>query len=166
MAKPGMIALPVLLALGAITGYLTYTWFTDATPDQGIVESAYWKELPASSGNETASDVPKQVDKSQFTKVATVNILEGSSVQGSPDFDPDSANASLDSLITWVNKDSLPHTATSGSGSGDAQSGALFNSGFLNPGGDYSIPAADIGKGEHPYYCQVHPYMTSTLTIA
>lgn len=164
MGKPGIIALPVLLALGAITGYLTYTLFAAATPDPGIVESAYWKELPVSSGNETAA-VPAVVDESQFTKMVTVNILEGSSVQGSPDYEPDSATASLDSLITWVNKDTMPHTATSGTGSADAESGKLFGSGFLSPSDDYSVPAADIGKGEHPYYCQVHPYMTSTLTV-
>lgn len=164
MGKPGIIALPVLLALGAVTGYLTYTLFAEAMPDAGLIESAYWKELSAPSGNETAN-APKQVDKSQFSKVVTVNILEGSAVQGSPDYEPDSANASLDSLITWVNKDAMPHTATSGTGSADPQSGAVFSSGFLNQGDNYSIPAADIGKGEHAYYCQVHPYMTSTLTI-
>ncbi len=164
MGKPGIIALPVLLALGAITGYLTYTLFADATPDPGIIESAYWKELSPPSGNET-TDVAKEVDESQFTKVVTVDILDGSSVQGSPDYEPDSASASADSLITWVNKDTMPHTATSGTGTADPQSGALFSSGFLNPDDDYSIPAADIGTGEHAYYCQVHPYMTSTLTI-
>jgi plastocyanin len=164
MGKPGIIALPVLLALGAITGYLTYTLFAEALPDPGVIESAYWKELPAPSGNETA-DVAKEVDGSQFTKVVTVSILDGSSVQGSPDYDPDSAKASSDSLITWVNKDTLPHTATSGTGTADPQSGVLFSSGFLNTGDDYSVAGADIGKGEHPYYCQVHPYMTSTLTI-
>ncbi len=165
MGKPGIIALPVLLALGAITGYLTYTLFAEATPDQGIIESAYWKELSAPSGNQTVGDGAKGVDESQFTNVVTVNILDGSSVQGTPDYEPDSAKASTDSLITWVNQDTIPHTATSGTGAADPQSGVLFSSSFLNQGDDYSIPAADIGKGEHPYYCQVHPFMTSTLTI-
>lgn len=165
MGKPGIIALPVLLALGAVTGYLTYTLFAEATPDQGIVESAYWKELPTPTGNKTAGDEEKQVDQSQFTKVVTVSILDGSSVQGTPDYEPDSANASLDSLVTWVNQDMVPHTATSGTDPADPQSGELFESGFLNQGDDYSIPAADIGKGEHSYYCKVHPFMTSTLTI-
>lgn len=164
MGKPGIIALPVLLALGAITGYLTYTLFAEAMPDPGLIESAYWKELSAPSGNET-TDVTKEVDKSQFTEVVTINILDGSAVQGSPDYEPDSTKTSMDSLITWMNKDTLPHTATSGASASDPQSGALFSSGFLNPGDDYSIPAADIGNGKHAYYCQVHPYMTSTLTI-
>jgi plastocyanin len=165
MGKPGIIALPVLLFLGAVTGYLTYTLFTEATPDQGIVESAYWKELPAPSGNQTVGDTASEVDESQFTEVVTINILDGSSLQGNPDYEPDSAETSLDSLVTWVNQDTVPHTATSGTDPADPQSGVLFSSGFLNQGDDYSIPAADIGKGEHAYYCQVHPFMTSTLTI-
>jgi plastocyanin len=166
MGKPGIIAFPVILALGAMTGYLTYTSFTEATPDPGIIESATWKELTPSSGNETAGGGGgKKIDESKFSKVVTIKIFEGSSVQGNPDYDPDSASASSDALVTWINEDTTLHTATSGSGTDDAESGTLFSSGFLNPGGKFSIPAADIGKGEHKYYCQAHPYMTSTITI-
>jgi plastocyanin len=163
MARPGIIAFPVILVLGGITGYLTYDWFTQATPDPGIVESPYWKPLSASA-NQTETGGNKTVDESKFTKVVTINILEGSSTQGNPDYDPDAATASSDSLITWVNLDQILHTATSGT-LGDAESGELFDSGYLNKGGKYSIPAADIGAGEHVYYCQVHPYMTSKITI-
>lgn len=164
MGRPGIIAFPVILALGAITAYLTFTYFTEATPDPGIIKSPYWKELAASSGNESSS-IKEQVDESQFSKVVTIKILEGSSVQGSPDYDPDSAKASTDALIKWVNEDAMLHSATSGKSPSDPESGKLFDSGFLNPGDKYSIPAADIGNGEYSYYCQVHPYMTSTITI-
>ena len=164
MARPGIIAFPVILVLGGITGYLTYDWFTQATPDPGIVESPYWKPLAVSSGNQTETGGNKTVDESKFTKVVTINIVEGSSTQGNPDYDPDAATASSDALITWVNLDQTLHTATSGS-MGDAESGKLFDSGYLNKGGKFSIPAADIGTGEHAYYCLVHPYMTSKITI-
>jgi plastocyanin len=163
MARPGIIAFPVILVLGGITGYLTYDWFTQATPDPGIVESPYWKPLSASA-NQTETGGNKTVDESKFTKVVTINILEGATTQGNPDYDPDAATASSDALITWVNLDQTLHTATSGS-MGDADSGKLFDSGYLNKGGKFSIPAADIGTGEHAYYCQVHPYMTSKITI-
>ncbi|HEX2014758.1 MAG TPA: hypothetical protein VLA68_05985 [Nitrososphaera sp.] len=163
MGRPGIIAFPVILALGAITGYLTYTYFTEATPDPGVIISPYWKELSASSGNETSDDTGgEQVDESQFTDVVTIKILEGSSVQGAPDYDPDAATASSDALVTWINEDSTLHSATSGS---PEASGELFDSGFIDPGGKYSVPAAEIGNGEHAYYCQVHPYMTSMITV-
>jgi plastocyanin len=162
MGKPGIIAFPVLLALGAITGYLTYTYFTAAIPHEGFVDSPYRQELnPA----EATEDESKVLDESQFSKVVTIKILEGASVQGSPDFDPDTAAAGADALITWVNNDAVPHTATSGKGQGDSDAGELFDSGILTQGQKFSVSAADLGEGEHKYYCTVHPYMTSTITV-
>jgi plastocyanin len=168
MVKPGTIAFPVILALGAITGYLTYTYFGAVTPQEGTVVSPYREELSAASGsndNNNSTGGGKQIDESQFSKVVTSKILEGSSVQGSPDYDPDAATASSDALITWMNEDTTVHTATSGTGPDDAESGQLFDSGFLNQGQKYSVPAADVGTGEQTYHCQVHPYMVSTITV-
>lgn len=171
MVKPGAIAFPVILALGAITGYLTITYFGAAMPQEGTVVSPYREELSAASGsndnnnNNNSTGGGKQIDESQFSKVVTIKILEGSSVQGNPSYDPDPATASSDALITWVNGDTTVHTATSGTGPDDAESGQLFDSGFLNQGQKYSVPAADVGTGEHAYHCQVHPYMVSKITV-
>ena len=166
MARAGVIALPVILVLGGITGYLTYGSFTEATPDPGIVESPYWKPLSESSSNQSDSGGNSQpIDESQYSDIVTINILEGSVVQGNPDYDPDAATAGSDALITWVNNDNTLHTATSGSGPSDADSGKLFDTGFLNTGDKFSIPASEIGAGEHQFYCNVHPYMTSSITI-
>ena len=162
MGKPGIIAFPVLLAIGAITGYLTYTYFTAAIPQEGFVDSPYRQELTPA---EASKNQDKVVDGSQFSKVVTIKILQGSVTQGNPDYEPDAATASSDALITWVNDDATLHTATSGTGTSDPESGKLFDSKFLQPGGKYSVPAADIGKGEHQYYCTVHPYMTSTISV-
>jgi cytochrome c oxidase subunit 2 len=168
MVKPGTIAFPVILALGAITGYLTYTYFGAVTPQEGTVVSPYREELSAASGsnnNNNSTGGGKQIDESQFSEVVNIKILEGSSVQGSPDYDPDAATATSDALITWVNEDTTLHTATSGTRPDDAESGQLFDSGFLNQEQKYSVPAADVGTGEHTYHCQVHPYMVSTITV-
>lgn len=162
MGKPGIIAFPILLALGAITGYLTYTYFNAAIPQEGFVDSPYRQELAPA---EASKDEDKAVDESQFSKIVTIKILQGASTQGSPDYDPDTAVAGSDSLITWVNDDSIPHTATSGTGPSDSESGKLFDSGILAQGQKYSLPAADLGKGDHNYFCTVHPYMTSTITV-
>jgi plastocyanin len=163
MGKPGIIAFPVLLALGALTGYLTYTYFYAAIPQEGFVDSPYRKELTADATNDTGTG--GEVDEGDFTEVVTINILQGAVTQGSPDYDPDAATASLDALIKWVNDDTTLHTATSGTGPSDPDSAKLFDSKFLGPKIEYSVPAADIGAGEHAYYCTLHPYMTSTITI-
>jgi plastocyanin len=162
MGKPGTIAFPVLLALGAITGYLTYTNFTAAIPQEGFVDSPYRQELTPA---EASKDQDKVVDESKFSKVVTINILKGAATQGSPDYDPDAAVAGSGALITWVNEDSIPHTATSGTGQDDPETGKLFDSGILMQDQKYSVPAADLGSGEHAYYCTVHPYMISTITV-
>src|SRR5215204_5819203 len=54
MGSPGKIAFPVILALGAITGYITYTSFTAAIPEEERIDSPYYQPLsPASGGNQT-----------------------------------------------------------------------------------------------------------------
>jgi hypothetical protein len=45
-----------------------------------------------------------------------------------------------------VNDDSTLHTATSGTGTSDPESGKLFDTGFLPPDGKYSVPVSDIGQ--------------------
>jgi plastocyanin len=97
----------------------------------------------------------------------TITILAGSSVQGKPDYEPDDAEVPLNDNIVWVNKDTVPHTATSGTGAEDANSGKIFDTSIVN-GGEDSTPVQLTGVKEGdevPYYCQVHPYMTSKLTV-
>lgn len=165
MARPGVIAIPVLLVLGAITGYLAYNWmYVQSTPIEGdYSKSPYYK--PLSQNSTSAAKPAAEVDKSQFKNVVTISILKGASTQGKPDYDPDAAKVPSDALVTWVNKDSVPHSATSGKGFEEEGYGSLFDTGIMDPGKDYSIPASKIGAGEHPYFCQVHPYMTSTITV-
>src|SRR5919106_3718650 len=96
-----------------------------------------------------------------------VTIPSGASVQGSPDYEPDEAEVPLNDNIVWVNEDTVPHTATSGTGAEDPNSGKIFDTSIVN-GGEESSPVQITGAKEGdeiPYYCQVHPYMTSKLTV-
>jgi plastocyanin len=97
----------------------------------------------------------------------TLIIPQGASVQGNPDYEPDEAKVPLNGNIVWVNKDTVPHTATSGTGAEDPNSGKIFDTSIIN-GGEESSPVQITGVKEGdeiPYYCQVHPYMTSKLTV-
>jgi plastocyanin len=162
MGTVGKVAFPVILALGALTGYLTYTYFYAAIPKLGFVESPYRTELPPAPPPQTTNTTS---DESKFSKIITIDILKGANVQGNPDYGPKTATATSDALIKWINKDIVPHTATSGKSSSDPDSGKLFDSSYLDPGKSYSVPASKIGPGTHQYYCQVHPYMSGTITI-
>ena len=163
MGQPGIIAYPVLIALDAITGYLTSTYFP--IPREGLVESPYRQELSAAAGNGTETGGGEGVDESKFTKVVEIKILKGAVAQGSPDYNPDAATASSGALVTWINEDTTLHTATSGEDTDDPEVGKLFDSEFMAPDGKYSLPAADIGTGEHAYHCTLHPYMKGTITV-
>lgn len=97
----------------------------------------------------------------------TISILAGSSVQGNPNFTPDNDRVPLTNKIVWVNKDTVPHTATSGTGASDPNSGKVFDTKIITNG--QSSPVQHL-KGVKagdvvPYYCQIHPYMTGKITV-
>lgn len=186
--RPGVIAFPVLLVLGAITGYLAYDWMVvKATPIEGIYDnSPYRKEIPQAQATQnqntkseeseqptqevpTTDDIPAAEDtpaeNESESSVFTISILKGSQVQNNPDFDPDHATVPLSATIKWVNDDTVLHTATSGEGFSDADYGSKFDTKFLAPGKDYSVKASEIGAGEYSYFCQAHPFMVGTLAI-
>lgn len=161
------IAFVALLALAALTGVICYYAFSVAAPKAGVMESIYRQDLPpqASASNAEASK-PAAIDESKYTNKIPIKIQQGASTQGNPNYDPNSAKASSDALITWTNGDTVPHTATSGTGPQDPQSGKLFDSGILSANGKFSVPAEKLGKGEHPYYCTVHPFMTGKIIVS
>jgi plastocyanin len=95
----------------------------------------------------------------------TINILEGSSIQGNPDYDPEELTASAGAEITVVNQDTLPHTVTSGTGPQDPNSAQLFDTSLINGGESATLSLAQVTPGQYDYYCLVHPYMTGKLNV-
>ena len=95
----------------------------------------------------------------------TINILEGSSIQGSPDYDPEDLTVSAGAEVTVVNQDTLPHTVTSGTGIQDPNSAQLFDTSLINGGGSATLSLAQVTPGQYDYYCMVHPYMTGKLNV-
>jgi plastocyanin len=95
----------------------------------------------------------------------TINILEGASIQGSPDYDPDELTASAGAEVTVVNQDTLPHTVTSGTGPQDPESAQLFDTSLINGGESATLSLAQVTPGQYDFYCIVHPYMTGKITV-
>jgi plastocyanin len=95
----------------------------------------------------------------------TINILEGSSIQGSHDYDPEELTASAGAEVTVVNQDTLPHTVTSGTSPQDPQSAQLFDTSLINGGESATLSLAQVAAGQYDYYCIVHPYMTGKLVV-
>jgi plastocyanin len=171
MGSVGKVAFIVILVLGAFTGIVTYYSFTQVIPTPGSIDSVTRTNLsPVSAQSKENNNNNKQsagsaVDESKFSNKISITILKGSSIQGNPNFDPNTAKVTSNALVIWTNKDSTLHTATSGKGPDDPDSGKIFDSDMLNTNQKYSIPASKIGVGEHPYYCKVHPYMTGKIAI-
>jgi plastocyanin len=95
----------------------------------------------------------------------TLTILEGSAIQGNPDFDPDELTAAAGSDVTVTNQDTVPHTVTSGTGPTDPNSAQLFDSSLINGGESATLSLAQVAAGQYDYYCMVHPYMTGKLVV-
>src|SRR5215208_1336555 len=194
MGSPGKIAFPVILALGAITGYITYTSFTAAIPEEERIDSPYYQPLsPASGGNQTGNTGEAVQTAGGGNQTAagggnqtagggnqtgatggggaaggggpTINILEGAAIQGSPDYDPDELTAKKGDEVTVVNQDTVPHTATSGTGATDPNSAKSFDTSIINGGESATISLAQVEPGQYDYYCMVHPYMTGKITV-
>src|SRR5215203_1835334 len=179
MGSPGKIAFPVILALGAITGYITYTSFTAAIPEEERIDSPYYQPLsPASGGNQTGNtgEAVQTAGGGNQTGATgggggaagggpIINILEGAAVQGSPDYDPEELTAKKGDEVTVVNQDTVPHTATSGTGATDPNSAKSFDTSIINGGESATISLAQVEPGQYDYYCMVHPYMTGKITV-
>jgi plastocyanin len=71
-------------------------------------------------------------------------------------FNPPNATVSAGTTVTWVNNDQGPHTATANDGT--------FDSGTLQPGQSYSFTFDKAGT--YAYHCNIHPYMTATVTVS
>ncbi len=118
-------------------------------------------QAPAQGQNATAQ-APSQ---SAGPPGKPLTILEGASVQGSPDFDPDTLTVKKGDKITVINKDTLPHTVTSGTGPTDPNNAKQFDTSIIEAGATADIETTNLNAGQYPFFCTVHPYMTGKLVV-
>jgi cytochrome c oxidase subunit II len=119
---------------------------------------------PAASPSATSGNQTNQTGTTAEPSV-TLTIPEGASVQGNPAYDPDPLTVSAGDVVEVSNQDTVPHTATSGSGPEDPESGSQFDTSIIDAGATTQIDTANLAPGESPYYCSVHPYMLGTMTV-
>lgn len=73
-------------------------------------------------------------------------------------FQPAAPTLHTGERITFTNRDSTAHTATSGGGPGS------FDTGTLKPGQSRTITLTR--PGTYSYYCQFHAFMRGTIRVA
>jgi plastocyanin len=156
----GMAVLVGVMAVGAAIAIPNWHNFAKNPPPVSAIVTA---TSTASAGG-TAATAPVTATLPGAT---SISILAGASVQGNPNFSPNDAQVPLGNKIVWVNKDTVPHTATSGSSASDPTSGKIFDTKIISNG--QNSPAQQL-KGVKvgdviSYYCQIHPYMTAKITV-
>ncbi|TSA16563.1 MAG: amicyanin, partial [Nitrosopumilales archaeon] len=64
--------------------------------------------------------------------------------------------------VKWENTDVASHTITSGNPD-DNQTGTIFDSGLFAAGKSHEITFNE--KGDHPYFCQLHPWEIGKIIV-
>src|SRR4029078_7925159 len=138
----------------------------------GTVDGAT-KQQPKISTNASTTSTPSPAttttagtnNATAGTPGAPLTILAGASVQGSPNFDPDTITVKKGDKITVTNKDTLPHTVTSGTGPTDPNNAKQFDTSIIEAGATADIETTSLAAGSYPFFCSIHPYMTGKLIV-
>ncbi len=136
-----------IVILASVTGIIMWFAFGLVSPDTYMINEPIVEDEPA---NEIQSTSP----------IFAITILENSSIQGNPDYEPDVAHVSKGNIVEWTNVDTVAHTVTSSLDYGDT-----FNSNMINAGEKFALDTSKLASGEYEYMCVVHPWMTSLLVI-
>jgi plastocyanin len=166
----GLAIIVIVMAAAAAIAIPNWHNFAKNPPPVSTITT----KTTATGGGEGASTTTASGGATQNTPPAAlppgttaITILAGASVQGNPAYNPSDGKVPLNSKVVWQNKDNTVHTATSGSGPSDANSGKIFDTKMLNAGASSTpqeLKGAKVGDAV-PYYCQIHPYMTAKLTV-
>src|SRR5215218_3467542 len=128
------IAVLVFATIAAAQGVLDGTVGTS----QGATQPAV---VPAEPTAPAESTTPAP------DSTTTVEILNNA-------FNPPQLNVAPGTTVTFVNRDSVPHTATSDTKLFDLE---------IPPGSSY--PVVLEGEGTVPYHCELHPEMKGTIVV-
>jgi cytochrome c oxidase subunit II len=102
---------------------------------------------------------------STTTAAATLTIPVGAATPGNPSYDPLSLTVKKGDEIDVVNKDSSPHTVTSGKAPDAPDVGKQFDTSIVNVGASAKVATANLEPGEYDFHCAVHPFMTGKLKV-
>ena len=112
------------------------------------------KQVNANNSTSGSSSNPSSI---------TITIPQGASlVKNGQYFSPENAQVPINSKVTWMNKDTLPHTAT-------ATGSSSFDTSIIQSGSSASITfsSSKYSSGTTIHYiCTIHPWMTASLTLS
>ncbi len=136
-----------IVGMAAATGIIMWFAFGFVSPDAYMIPQQVGVEEPV---EEVTSTGP----------IFAIQILEGSSEEGNPDYKPDVAVVTQGYTVEWTNADSDVHTVTSA-----VDFGETFDSSLMDAGDVFTLDTTNLAIGEYEYLCIVHPWMVATLVI-
>ncbi len=86
---------------------------------------------------------------------SSVTIVSGATALTTTAYSPNPITIARGGSVTWVNRDSMSHTATSDTGAWD--------SGLMGPGASFTQTFQN--SGSFSYHCTIHPGMIGTVTV-
>jgi plastocyanin len=113
--------------------------------DRFLVRGAAAEPMPYDASHPSAA----QPAASPAASTSEVNIENFT-------FSPDMLTVPVGTVVTWVNRDDIPHTVTS-------DDKTTFASSLLDTGDDFTHQFNDAGT--FAYFCSVHPMMTAKVVV-
>jgi cytochrome c oxidase subunit 2 len=96
---------------------------------------------------------------------ATLTIPVGASTPGNPSYQPLSLTVKKGDAIDVVNKDSSPHTVTSGKTPDAPDAGKQFDTSIVNAGQSAKLETTNLQAGQYDFHCAVHPFMMGKIIV-
>ena len=124
------------------------------------------EEMPASKETTTTMKMPDSKEAPQEKSSVKVTIPSGAfdPANASKAYSPLKLEVKVGTTVTWTNKDSMPHTVTSGVSDGSlGKPDNIFDSGNFAKGETFSYTFDEVG--EFPYFCIPHPWMKASVTV-
>ncbi|HII35930.1 MAG TPA: peptidase [Nitrosopumilaceae archaeon] len=119
-------------------------------------------DVAKGSGTVTPPEVKPPVTKPNPPMKITIDMPEGAAnIDNEIFYDPTDTSVTPGSTITWTNSDTASHTVTSGTPTEGPD--GKFDSGLFGPGKKFETVLDE--KGTYSYFCQVHPWMTGSITV-
>src|ERR1044072_3011039 len=120
---------------------------------------------PGAAVSGAGSSSPSASTSNVAASGPSLTIPQGASVQGNPSYQPATLTVKKGDTIQVQNKDTTPHTVTSGKTLEDPNKGKDFDTSIISPSASAQISTSNLKAGEFPFHCDLHPYMTGTLKV-
>ncbi|HJS63796.1 MAG TPA: plastocyanin/azurin family copper-binding protein [Nitrososphaeraceae archaeon] len=140
---------------------------TAAIQNATLVPEAFAQDMMGNEtgmmGNDTTMMMNATLAFAQEEAKQVISIVQGSSNPSNAEFfSPTTVTVSPGTEVEWTNDDATIHTVVQGSAEAPVEGG--FDSSIINAGDSWEHTFDTAGTFD--YYCNLHPFMKGTVTVA